>query len=383
MKFIERAVKTNILKKLKPGKVVVLVGARRTGKTVLLKEITKNFTEPILMLNGEDYRTAELFRNKGIVEYKKLLGNKRFLIIDEAQKVEGIGRILKLMVDEIGDLKILVTGSSAFDLNNTLGEPLTGRKHTVKLYPVAQCEWENYENLIETRSMLEHRMIYGNYPELIHLQDNSEIAEHLYELVGSYLLKDILELDNIKNSAKLLNILRLLAFQIGHTVSINEIAQNAGLSKNTVDHYLDLLEKVFIIFRLEGYSRNPRKEISKSPRYYFFDNGIRNALIANFNSLNLRNDQGALWENYIISERIKFHSYNNIYANYFFWRTYNQQEIDWIEERGGQLFAYEMKYNKNKIKVPSAWSKHYPDSEFQVIHLDNYLDFITSQHFNE
>ena len=377
MKFIERVVQENILKKIKPGKVVVLVGARRTGKTVLLKEIMKAVNEPNLMLSGEDYRTSEMLSNKGIVEYKQLLGDKRFLIIDEAQKIENIGLKLKLMIDEIGGLKIIVTGSSTFDLNNQIGEPLTGRKHTIYLYPIAQCEWQNYENLIETTSRLEHRMIYGNYPELIHMQDNNEMADYLYELVGSYLLKDILELDNIKNSSKLLNILRLLAFQIGHTVSINEIAQNAGVSKNTVDRYLDLLEKVFVVFRLEGYSRNPRKEISKSPRYYFYDNGIRNALIANFNSLNLRNDHGALWENYIISERIKFLSYNNIHANCFFWRTYNQQEIDWIEEREGQLFAYEMKYQKPKAKVPSAWFKYYPDSQFHLIHSNNYLEFIS------
>ena len=377
MKFIKRVVQENILKKIKPGKVVVLVGARRTGKTVLLKEIMKAVNEPNLMLSGEDYRTSEMLSNKGIVEYKQLLGDKRFLIIDEAQKIENIGRKLKLMIDEIDGLKIIVTGSSTFDLNNQIGEPLTGRKHTIYLYPIAQCEWQNYENLIETTSRLEHRMIYGNYPELIHMQDNNEMADYLYELVGSYLLKDILELDNIKNSSKLLNILRLLAFQIGHTVSINEIAQNAGVSKNTVDRYLDLLEKVFVVFRLEGYSRNPRKEISKSPRYYFYDNGIRNALIANFNSLNLRNDHGALWENYIISERIKFLSYNNIHANCFFWRTYNQQEIDWIEEREGQLFAYEMKYQKPKAKVPSAWFKYYPDSQFHLIHSNNYLEFIS------
>jgi len=376
MKFIKRVVQENILKKIKPGKVIVLVGARRTGKTVLLKEIVKAVNEPNLMLSGEDYRTSEMLSNKGILEYKQLLGNKRFLIIDEAQKIENIGRKLKLMIDEIDGLKIIVTGSSTFDLNNQLGEPLTGRKHTIHLYPIAQCEWQNYENLIETTSRLEHRMIYGNYPELIHMQDNNEMADYLYELVGSYLLKDILELDNIKNSSKLLNILRLLAFQIGHTVSINEIAQNAGVSKNTVDRYLDLLEKVFVVFRLEGYSRNPRKEISKSPRYYFYDNGIRNALIANFNPLNLRNDHGALWENYIISERIKFLSYNNIHANCFFWRTYNQQEIDWIEEREGQLFAYEMKYQKPKAKVPSAWFKYYPDSQFHIIHSNNYLEFI-------
>ena len=376
MKFIKRVVQENILKKIKPGKVIVLVGARRTGKTVLLKEIVKAVNEPNLMLSGEDYRTSEMLSNKGILEYKQLLGNKRFLIIDEAQKIENIGRKLKLMIDEIDGLKIIVTGSSTFDLNNQLGEPLTGRKHTIHLYPIAQREWQNYENLIETTSRLEHRMIYGNYPELIHMQDNNEMADYLYELVGSYLLKDILELDNIKNSSKLLNILRLLAFQIGHTVSINEIAQNAGVSKNTVDRYLDLLEKVFVVFRLEGYSRNPRKEISKSPRYYFYDNGIRNALIANFNPLNLRNDHGALWENYIISERIKFLSYNNIHANCFFWRTYNQQEIDWIEEREGQLFAYEMKYQKPKAKVPSAWFKYYPDSQFHIIHSNNYLEFI-------
>jgi hypothetical protein len=377
MEVIHRKLQDRIEGRLQPGKVIILAGARRTGKTVLLKEIMKKLDGPYLYLNGEDYTTGLKFQQKGLDEYKNLIGANKYLVIDEAQKIENIGQILKLMIDEIEGLHIIITGSSALDISSSTGEPLTGRKYTFQLHPIAQCELTVYENAIETESLLENRLIYGSYPEVLTIKDNQQKTEYLGELINSYLLKDILILDNIKNSAKLVNILRLLAFQIGKEVSVNELAKNVGLNKLTVERYLDLLTKVFVIYRIEGYSRNLRKEISKSPRYYFWDNGIRNALVANFNTLALRNDVGELWENYVIAERIKLQHYESWPSNNYFWRTYDQQEIDWIEERDGGLFAFEMKYQKKTVKAPGAWTSNYPGATFDVISRENYLPFIT------
>jgi len=366
---------------MQAGKVLIIAGARRTGKTVLIKEIIKSLDEPCLYLNGEDYTTSLKLQNKGIDEYRQIIGNNKYLVIDEAQKIEKAGQILKLMVDEIEGLHVLITGSSAFDISNNVGEPLTGRKYSFQLHPLAQCELQSHENPIETESRLESRLLFGSYPEIVTISDNQRKIEYLTELVNSYLLKDILTLDSLKNSSKLVNILRLLAFQVGNEVSINELAQNVGLNKNTVEKYLDLLSKVFVIYRIEGYSRNLRKEISKSPRYYFWDNGIRNMLIANFNPLVLRNDVGQLWENYIISERLKLQHFEGWLSNNYFWRTYDQQEIDWIEERDGELYAFEMKYNKGNKKVPGAWAKNYPQAKYSVINRENYLSFILKKDF--
>lgn len=379
MKLINRLIQDRVMQRIKPGKAIVLVGARRTGKTVLLKNIMRKLKGSYLYLNGEEYTTALKLQKKGLDEYRNLLGNSKYLIIDEAQKIEGVGQILKLMIDEIEGLSIIVTGSSAFDLHNILGEPLTGRKYTYMLNPVSQLELQQYENTLETERKLPGRLIYGSYPEVINISDNNEKEEYLYELIDSYLLKDILTLDKVKNSMKLFNILRLLAFQIGHEVSVNELASNVGLNKLTVEKYLDLLSKVYVIFRVDGYSRNLRKEISKSSRWYFWDNGVRNALIANFNDMVLRNDVGNLWENYIISERVKIQQIQGWRSNNFFWRTYDQQEIDWIEERDGGLYAFEMKYQNRKVRIPGAWSKHYPEASFTVINKDNYLSFITQK----
>jgi predicted AAA+ superfamily ATPase len=377
MTVIYRKIQDRIESRLQPGKVIILAGARRTGKTVLLKEIMKKLNSPYLYLNGEDYTTGLKLQQKGLDEYKNLIGANKYLVIDEAQKIENIGQILKLMIDEIEGLHIIITGSSALDISSSTGEPLTGRKYTFQLHPIAQCELAAYENAIETESLLENRLIYGSYPEVLTINDNQQKTEYLNELINSYLLKDILVLDNIKNSAKLVNILRLLAFQIGKEVSVNELAKNVGLNKLTVERYLDLLTKVFVIYRIEGYSRNLRKEISKSPRYYFWDNGIRNTLVANFNTLTLRNDVGELWENYVIAERIKLQHYEAWPSNNYFWRTYDQQEIDWIEERDGGLFAFEMKYHKKSVKAPGAWTSNYPNATFDVISRENYLPFIT------
>lgn len=376
MTVIHRKIQDRIEGRLQPGKVIILAGARRTGKTVLLKEIMKKLDGPFLYLNGEDYTTGLKLQQKGLDEYKNLIGANKYLVIDEAQKIENIGQILKLMIDEIEGLHIIITGSSALDISSSTGEPLTGRKYTFQLHPIAQCELAASENAIETESLLENRLIYGSYPEVLSIKDNQQKTEYLGELINSYLLKDILILDNIKNSAKLVNILRLLAFQIGKEVSVNELAKNVGLNKLTVERYLDLLTKVFVIYRIEGYSRNLRKEISKSPRYYFWDNGIRNALVANFNTLALRNDIGELWENYVIAERIKLQHYESWPSNNYFWRTYDQQEIDWVEERDGGLFAFEMKHQKRTLKAPGAWTSNYPGATFDVISKENYLPFI-------
>lgn len=376
--FIERALKETFLKKLQPNKVIVLHGARRVGKTLFIRDLCDNhFKEPFIFLNGEDISTIAVFEKRSVENYKGLLGSNKLLIIDEAQKIPEIGLKLKLIVDNIKDVKIIATGSSVFDIANKLGEPLTGRKYTFFMFPFAQMEYSKVENLVETRARLEERLVFGTYPELLTLKSNDEKADYLSELINSYLLKDILEVDGVRNSSKMLNLLRLIAFQIGKEVSLDELGRGLGLSRNTVERYLDLLSKVFVVYKVQGFSRNLRNEITKTNRWYFYDNGIRNALIMNFNSLTLRNDAGELWENYLLSERIKFQKYTGMHVNNYFWRTYQQQEIDWIEERNGQLFAYEIKWNpKKKSKVPSAWAKAYPDSTFEVISADNYLDWI-------
>ncbi|WP_444875406.1 ATP-binding protein [Reichenbachiella ulvae] len=365
---------------LKPGKVLILYGARRVGKTALVKTLIKEYSEEnYLLLNGEDSDAARLLENQSIANYKRLVSNKSLLIIDEAQQIPEIGRKLKLMVDEIPNLRVLATGSSVFDLSNKLGEPLVGRKYTMHLFPLAQMELQGSEDLLQTQANLEERLIFGSYPELWHLSSAKEKERYLQELVDSYLLKDILAYEGIRKSNKIYDLLRLLAFQLGKEVSTHELANNlSGISRNTVEQYLELLTKVFVIYPVGAYSNNLRKEISKSKRWYFSDNGIRNALIRNFNPFALRNDVGELWENYLASERIKYLSYTESDCSKFFWRTYDQQELDWVEEKQGQLFAYEFKWNqKKKAKLPKAWEKAYPESQFSVIDPSNYLDWIT------
>lgn len=378
MQQIERSIAKHLLQNLKPNKVLLLLGPRRVGKTSLVKTILANLAnEKVLQLNGEDMATSAVLKQRTVENYKRLLGNYTLLIIDEAQKIDDIGPILKLMVDEIAGIKILVTGSSMFDLSNKLGEPLTGRKITLQLFPFAQMEYQSIENLVQTKANLEERLIYGSYPELLQYNNHQEKANYLNELLNDYLLKDILALDGVRNASKMLDLLKLIAFQVGSEVSLDELGKQLGMSKNTVERYLDLLTKVFVIFKLQGFSRNLRSEIVKSNKWYFYDNGIRNALIANFSPLSMRSDAGILWENYCLYERIKHQKYKHIHANNYFWRTYQQQEIDWIEDRGGKLFAYEMKWNSiKKVKAPSSWINAYPDATFEVINPENYLDWI-------
>lgn len=374
MKYLQRYIHEAIVKALTPNKAVILLGARRTGKTELLKRIITKTNEKKLVLNGDDLNTHRLFEPQTIENFKLNFSNTELLVIDEAQKIPEIGKKLKLLIDNLEGIKILATGSSAFDLSNQTGEPLTGRKKTFHLYPFAQLEYNKFENILETKSKLNNRLVFGNYPELIHLRTKQDKQDYLYELINSYLLKDILEFEGIKNADKIRNLLRLIAFQVGSEVSLSELSKKLQIHKDTVAKYLDLLSKTFIIFKVEGFSKNLRKEITKMNRWYFYDNGIRNAIVNNLNDFEIRNDQGLLWENYLLSERVKYQSYTKLFAANFFWRTYDQQEIDWIEERDGSLYAYEIKLNeKKKIKPPSGWVKNYPNSKFEVITPANYM----------
>ena len=376
--YFKRAVFDNFSKKVLPNKVLILLGARRVGKTELIKNYLKTVpAETYLQLNGEDINDASLLKERSVANYKRLLANIDLLVIDEAQTIPEIGLILKLIVDSIEGIKIIATGSSVFDLNNTLGEPLVGRKNTMYLFPLAQIEFSTQENYKQTTENLEERLLFGGYPELVHYEDWEEKKEYLYEIINSYLLKDILVFEGIKQADKIYNLLRLIAYQVGKEVSLQELGNQLQMSKNTVDTYLDLLSKVFIVFKVEGFSRNLRKEIVKSSRWYFYDNGIRNGLINNFNRLENRTDVGDLWENYLAVERIKKQNYQKIITNNYFWRTYDQQELDWLEEKGNELAGFEFKWNENKkSKIPTAFGKAYPDATFEVINKQNYLDFI-------
>lgn len=376
--FYRRASLDEFKTKLLPNKVLILLGARRVGKTQLIKSYLETIgTQKVLLLNGEDISDAKLLEERTVANYKRVLQNIELLVIDEAQNIANIGLILKLIVDSLEGIKIIATGSSMFDLSNKLGEPLVGRKSTIFLFPLAQLEFAPYENYKLTTEKREERLIFGSYPELEKYTSWDDKRNYLFEIINSYLLKDILIFDGIKNADKIYNLLRLIAFQVGKEVSLQELGTQLQLSKNTVEKYLDLLTKVFVLFKIEGYSKNLRKEITKSSRWYFCDNGIRNAIINNFNRLENRTDVGDLWGNYLATERIKKQHYQKIESKNYFWRTYDQQEIDWIEEQGDLLLAFEFKWNANKkVKIPGAFAKAYPEVPFEVINTANYLDFI-------
>lgn len=379
LNYYKRAVLSEFHKKVLPNKVLILLGARRVGKTDLIKNYLKSIpTETYLQLNGEDKNNVNLLKERSVSNYKRLLANVNLLVIDEAQNIPDIGMILKLIVDSIEGIKIIATGSSVFDLSNNLGEPLVGRKNTIYLFPLSQIEFSEKENYKQTIENLEQRLLFGSYPELEQYVDWESKEDYIAEIINSYLLKDILIFEGIKHSNKVYDLLRLIAFQIGQEVSLLELATQLQISKNTVANYLDLLAKVFVLFKVEGFSRNLRKEVVKSSRWYFYDNGIRNGIINNFSKIENRNDIGGLWENYLASERIKKQHYQKIRNNNYFWRTYDQQELDWLEEKGDNLAGFEFKWNENrKVKIPTAFAKAYPEATFEVINKQNYLEFIT------
>ncbi|TAL37080.1 MAG: ATP-binding protein [Spirochaetes bacterium] len=374
--YIDRELLRSIHEYLLPNKVLIIYGPRRAGKTTLIGKYLESVSEPYLLLTGDDIFVRESFAVHSIEKLKDAIGTVGLLVIDEAQKIRDIGMALKLIVDHMPGIKVMATGSSSFELARSTGEPLTGRKHTVRLFPLSQMEIMVTENPPQTEANLEKRLIYGGYPEAVVGEDNRMRERYLKELVSSYLYKDILELDGVRHSDKIARMLRLLAFQIGRDVSFTEIGTTLGMSKNTAERYLDLLEKAFVIFRLSGFSRNSRKEIVKNGRYFFWDNGVRNALINNYNPIALRDDIGSLWENYIISERIKKQEYRGIISNNYFWRTYAKEEIDFVEEREGRLFGYEIKWSADRTKPPKGWNEMYPDAVYECVTRGNYRSFI-------
>ncbi|MCH4156106.1 MAG: ATP-binding protein [Muribaculaceae bacterium] len=376
MEIINRLLKDKIVERLQPGKAVLLFGARRVGKTVLLKDILGSFPGRTMLLNGEDYDTLLLLKERSIANYSHLFGGVDLLAIDEAQSIPDIGMKLKLIVDEIPGIRVLASGSSSFDLLNRAGEPLVGRSTQFILSPFSQQELSQKEDSLTVRRNLELRMLYGAYPEVVAMDDTEQKIDYLRDIVGAYLLKDILAVDGIKNSEKMRELLRMIAFQVGNEVSYDEIGSALGMSKNTVERYLDLLSKVFVVFRLGAYANNLRKEVSKAGKWYFCDNGIRNSIISDFRPLSIRQDAGALWENYLISERFKVKGNYARAGNMYFWRTFSQQEVDLVEVENGSLQAFEFKWGSKMPAVPSQFISSYPDASYSVINRDNYLNFI-------
>lgn len=363
-------------KLIKQGKAVVIYGPRRVGKTTLLENFLKETSLKYLSLSGDNIRVQEVLSSRDFRRISDLVQGYELLAINESQSVPNIGTALKIIVDMRKDLYVIATGSSSFELAQEIGEPLTGRKNTIVLYPFAQKELTALYNMYEIKERLDDFLIFGSYPEVITANTNQEKIKILTELVDSYLLKDILTLERIKSPKTLLNMLKLLAFQVGSLVSMNELAGQLSVDIKTVGRYLDLLEKGFVLKAVQGFSRNPRKEISKKMKYYFLDNGIRNALIMQFNSLENRNDIGALWENFVFAERMKKRAYDGIYGYTYFWRTFSGKEIDIVEERDGQLYGYEIKWTEAKRRTPVDWTSIYENATYEVINRDNYLDFI-------
>lgn len=362
---------------MKPNKVLVIYGPRRVGKTTLLNNYLARTPLKYKLAIGDDLPTQQLLSSQDVNLIKEYLEGYELFAIDEAQYVPNIGMALKIIVDQIPDIFVIATGSSSFELTGQIGEPLTGRKHTLTLYPISQSELLSLFNRYELRQRLEDYLIFGTYPEVVLAHTRDEKIEIVREIAGSYLLKDILAFERVKSSKKLWDLLKLLAFQVGSEVSLNELGTTLSIDVKTAQNYLDLLEKAFVIFRLGGFSRNLRKEVTQKAKYYFYDNGLRNAVIAQFNRLDQRDDVGPLWENFMVMERRKFLAYLPEYANLYFWRTYDQQEIDLVEERGDGLVGYEFKWSpKKRISPPKDWLKTYSNAGFSVISPDNYQELV-------
>lgn len=378
MDQIQRALLPQIEQRMKPQKVMMIFGPRRVGKTYLLKQIVQRFDGKSLVLNGEDADSVAMLEPVSIANYRHVLESVDLLAIDEAQHVPDIGKKLKLIVDEIPGIRVIASGSSSFDLKNQAGEPLVGRGTQFILLPFSQREIATVESPIECKRNLEARLLYGSYPEVVASESFAEKREYLGDIVESYLLKDILAVDGVKNSAKMRDLLRLVAYQMGNELSYEEIGKQLGISKNTVERYLDLLQKVFVLYRLGGYSKNLRKEVVKSSKWYFLDNGVRNAVIRNFEPYQLRSDdeRGALWENYIITERMKRNQNERLGLEYYFWRTYDKQEIDLIETGSGVMNAFEMKSGKKTPSAPRAFANAYPQAQFAAVNINNFMDYI-------
>jgi predicted AAA+ superfamily ATPase len=374
--MLKRTSEKLIIKSLiEDKKVVILFGARQVGKTTLSNKILSEYDGRKLSVNADEIKYTGILSSRDFSKIKLLLAGNDLLFIDEAQRIPDIGINLKIIADNMPELKILVTGSSSFDLANKIKEPLTGRSATFRLYPFSLQELQQEMSIFELKNLMEEYMIYGLYPDITLYSSSRDKEKYLLELASAYLYKDILELSSIRNSSKINQLLRLIAFQIGSEVSLNEIAKSLGMSQETVNSYIDLLEKSFVLFRIGGFSRNLRKEIIKRDKIFFWDLGIRNCIIQNFAPLSFRTDTGALWENFMVAERLKYLNNNGITVSPYFWRTYTGAEIDYVEEKNGILYGYEIKYSKARKKAPKAWTENYGQN-FHYVTRDNFHEFV-------
>lgn len=374
---VDRQLLAQMEQRLKGNKAIILLGPRQVGKTTLISQLAEKSGGETLWLNGDEADVREALTNTTSAKLRALIGKNTLVIIDEAQRVENIGLCLKLITDNIKGVKVIASGSSSFDLANKINEPLTGRKWEFTLFPLSYNEMCKHHGLLDENRLLEHRLVYGYYPDVV--TNPGDEQEILKQLSDSYLYKDILTWENIQKPERLEKLVQALAFQVGSEVSYNELGQQTGLDNETVERYIHLLEKAFIVFRLPSFSRNLRNELKKSRKIYFYDNGLRNAVIKQFNALAFRNDIGALWENFLVTERMKTLEYQRVFANRYFWRTHAQQEIDYIEERGGQLHAFEFKWNaKAKVRMPKAFGEAYPEHTFAVVNKKSMSDFLST-----
>lgn len=367
----------NLADYIQPNKVLVIFGSRQVGKTTLLNNYLSSVKLKYRLESGDNMEIQRVLGSQDFSKILEFVSDYELIAIDEAQRIPHVGQGLKIIADQVKGIKIIATGSSSFELSGQIGEPLTGRKRTLILHPIAQQELLKIYNSYEIKEKLPEWLVFGSYPAVVTAETKSKKIDLLKEIANSYLLKDILELEKIKGSKILIDLLRLLAFQVGSEVSLSGLSSRLGIDYKTVARYLDLFGKSFVIYNLRGFSRNLRKEITQKSKYYFYDNGIRNAIISNFNDLELRDDVGKLWENFIIMERIKKQDYQKIYSNNYFWKIWDGKEIDWVEEREGKLFGYEIKWGKESKKPPKDWLLTYKNAGYEIINKENYLGFIT------
>lgn len=377
--YIERTLSKQISSRLaSSSKVIILYGPRQVGKTTLINHILKGYSLRTLKIDADESKYLDILGSKDVEKLRSLISGYDLLVLDEAQQIPHIGTNLKLIHDHIPEIKVIVTGSSSFDLSSKVTEPLTGRHWSYELFPISFGELRKSMNEVELNNQLEDRLVYGSYPELFQIQSYDERKKHLNSICTSYLFKDVLKIAQIRNSGRLRDLLKLIAFQIGNEVSLSELGSIVGMSKDTVAHYIDLLEKSYVLFRLRGLSRNLRKEVSKMDKIYFYDLGIRNSIIDMVKPLSERNDVGQLWENLLIVERLKHNAYRQIQASSYFWRLHTGAELDYVEEVSGKLHGYEFKWGNKNAKCPKSWISTYPKSTFKTINRDNYLSFIVN-----
>lgn len=373
--MIGRLLEETIRAKLFRGKAIIITGPRQTGKTTLVKNIINSSDANALYLNADEPDVVTQLQDASSTLLKRIIGNREILVVDEAQRIANVGITLKLITDEIPDVQLIVTGSSSLEIADKNKEPLTGRKYEYQLYPLSFEELEKHNGYLEERRLLQSRLIFGSYPDVIN--HPGEEREILTNLADTYLYKDLLSLEEIRRPELLSDILEALALQLGNEVKYSELGETVGADQSTVKKYIELLEKAFVVFRLRAFSRNVRNEIKKSRKVYFYDNGIRNAIIRNYAPIDLRSDVGALWENYLVSERLKYNTYHQRYARMWFWRTTQQQEIDLIEEKDQNLSAWEFKWNpKRTIKWSKTFTANYPNASLGFVNPDNYGDFL-------